>query len=99
VLVRDHFRYRAVNGRAVLIDLRGPGLGKRHHGDRRTTRRVPLGVLQKLMGHADITTTMQYVDVDDKRDAIAAVFEAFGQPAGNEPAGTRVTKALSVDEM
>jgi hypothetical protein len=44
-------------------------------------RRVPLGVLQKLMGHADIATTMRYVDVseDDKREAIAAVFGAFGQ--------------------
>ena len=39
-------------------------------------KRVPLGVLQKLMGHAEVTTTMRYVDVseDDKRDAIAAVF-------------------------
>jgi integrase len=50
-------------------------------------RRVPLGVLQELMGHSDIATTMRYVDVseDDKRDAIAAVFGAIGgQPAGNE---------------
>jgi site-specific recombinase XerD len=33
-------------------------------------------VLQKLMGHAQVETTMRYVDVneDDKRDAIAAVF-------------------------
>ena len=31
-------------------------------------RRVPLGTLQKLMGHADVATTMRYVDVseDDK---------------------------------
>ena len=51
-------------------------------------RRVPLGVLQKLMGHADISTTMRYVDVseDDKRDAIAAVFGAFGQQVGNKSA-------------
>ena len=42
-------------------------------------KRVPLGVLQKLMGHAEVTTTMRYVDIseDDKRDAIAAVFGAF----------------------
>jgi integrase len=41
-------------------------------------RRVPLPVLQKLMGHADVQTTMRYVDVneEDKRDAIAAVFGA-----------------------
>lgn len=39
-------------------------------------RKVPLGVLQKLMGHADVQTTMRYVDVneDDKRLAIAAAF-------------------------
>ena len=39
-------------------------------------RKVPLGVLQKLMGHADVQTTMRYVDVneDDKREAIATVF-------------------------
>jgi hypothetical protein len=37
---------------------------------------VPLPVLQQLMGHADIQTTMRYVDVneDDKREAIATVF-------------------------
>lgn len=39
-------------------------------------RRVPLPVLRDLMGHADIATTMRYIDVgeDDKRAAIAAVF-------------------------
>ena len=39
-------------------------------------KQIPLGVLQKLMGHAEVTTTMRYVDVreDDKRDAIATVF-------------------------
>ena len=39
-------------------------------------KRVPLPVLQKLMGHADVQTTLRYVDVseDDKREAIAAVF-------------------------
>ena len=37
---------------------------------------VPLPVLQRLLGHADIETTMRYVDVNeaDKRDAIASVF-------------------------
>jgi integrase len=39
-------------------------------------KKVPLGVLQKLMGHSEVTTTMRYVDVseDDKREAIASVF-------------------------
>ena len=39
-------------------------------------KRVPLPVLQTLMGHADIKTTLRYIDVDeqDKRDAIALVF-------------------------
>jgi integrase len=41
-------------------------------------RRVPLPVLQKLMGHSDVQTTMRYVDVneDDKREAIAATAHA-----------------------
>ena len=41
-------------------------------------RKVQLPVLQKLMGHSDVQTTLRYVDVneDDKRDAIAAVFGA-----------------------
>ena len=44
------------------------------------SRMVPLPVLQKLMGHADVQTTMRYVDIneDDKRDAIAAVFGGGG---------------------
>jgi len=42
---------------------------------------VPLGVLQRLMGHSEIATTMRYVDVneDGKREAIAAGFGAFGR--------------------
>ena len=46
-------------------------------------RRVPLPVLQKLMGHADVQTTLRYVDVseDDKREAIAAVFGSSGAVA------------------
>jgi len=58
-------------------------------------------VLQKLMGHADVATTMRYVDVseDDKRDAIAAVFGALGQQAGNGAAGTGSTNTISVDEL
>ena len=39
-------------------------------------RKVPLPVLQKLMGHSDFQTTLRYIDVneDDKREAIALVF-------------------------
>ena len=39
-------------------------------------QKVPLGVVQKLMGHADIQTTLRYVDVNEeqKRDDIALVF-------------------------
>jgi hypothetical protein len=37
--------------------------------------------------------------VSDKRYAIAAVFGALGQQAGNEAAETQVTERVSVDEM
>ena len=52
-------------------------------------RKVPLGVLQKLMGHADVATTIRYVDISeaDKRQAIAAVFGAERQPMGDDSAG------------
>ena len=64
-------------------------------------RRVPLGVLQRLMGHSEVSTTMRYVDVgeDDKRDAIAAVFGAFGRQVGVKAAETGSKEAVSVDEM
>jgi integrase len=47
-------------------------------------RKVPLPVLQKLMGHEDIDTTVRYIDTneDDKVDAIAAVF-GRSEPLGN----------------
>jgi hypothetical protein len=56
---------------------------------------VLLGVRQKLMGHADVATTMRYVDVsdDDKRDAIATVSGAFESPGGSNATGTRVEGA------
>jgi integrase len=64
-------------------------------------RRVPLGVLQRLMGHSEVSTTMRYVDVgeEDKRDAIAAVFGAFGQQVGNKAGEIGSTKAISVDKL
>ena len=57
---------------------------------------VQLGVLQKLMGHADVQTTMRYVDVneDDKRHAIAAVFgnrERCAAAVQQTDAGSRKT--------
>jgi len=63
-------------------------------------RRVPLGVLQRLMGHGEITTTMRYVDVneDDKREAIAAVFGAFGRQVGDRARETEPTEAFSVEK-
>jgi hypothetical protein len=40
----------------------------------------------------DASTTMRYVDVgeDDKRDAIAAVFGAFGQQLRQQSPGNRI---------
>jgi integrase len=64
-------------------------------------RRVPLGVLQRLMGHSEISTTMRYVDVgeDDKREAIAAVFGAPGQQVGNRARETEPTEAFPVEKQ
>lgn len=67
---------------AGLYDLAGVSLpAKPMHALRHTfgtvmAKQVPLGTLCKLMGHADIKTTLRYVDVaeDDKRAAIAKVF-------------------------
>ena len=52
----------------------------RHSHGTVMARRVPLPVLQTLMGHADVKTTLRYIDVgeDDKRDAIALVFGVRG---------------------
>jgi integrase len=51
-------------------------------------RRVPLPVLRDLMGHADVQTTLRYIDVgeDQKREAIASVFGRGSQAAANEGA-------------
>jgi len=45
----------------------------RHSFGTEMAKRVPLPVLQKLMGHSDVKTTLRYIDVGegDKRDAIA----------------------------
>jgi integrase len=74
---------------------------RRHTFGTVMARRVPLGVLQKLMGHADVGTTMRYVDVseDDKREAISAVFGAFGRQVGDSAAETRSKERISVDEQ
>lgn len=62
----------------------------RHTFGTAMARRVPLPVLQQLMGHEDVQTTMKYVDVNeaDKREAIALV---YGAVAG------RGTEARSAD--
>jgi hypothetical protein len=64
-------------------------------------RRVPLSVLQRLMGHSEVSTTMRYVDVgeDDKRYAIAAVFGPLGQQAGNKAGSAGPTEAFSVEKQ
>lgn len=53
-------------------------------GTRCHDRGVPIGVVQELMGHADIKTTRRYFTVTPaaKRDAIAA---AFDRPASRLP--------------
>ena len=50
----------------------------RHSFGTAMAKRVPLPILQKLMGHASPDVTMRYIDIseDDKRAAIEAVFGA-----------------------
>jgi integrase len=50
-------------------------------------KQVPLKTLSELMGHADIETTLRYIDVseDDKRAAIAKVFGLGSRWAANSP--------------
>jgi integrase len=52
----------------------------RHSFGTEMAKQVPLPVLQRLMGHSDLKTTLRYVDVDEsqKRDAIATVFGRRG---------------------
>ena len=53
-------------------------------------RKVPLPVLQRLMGHADVQTTLRYIDVneDDKREAIALVFRSSVQATRKQDVAT-----------
>lgn len=70
----------AITGLYTRVGLAKPAMPihcLRHTFGAVMARRVPLGVLQRLMGHSEIATTMRYVDVseDDKRE----VFGAFGR--------------------
>jgi hypothetical protein len=54
-------------------------LGDRERGRGAASSRVfPLATIKELMGHADVKTTLRYVDVnaEQKRDAIALAFGA-----------------------
>lgn len=58
----------------------------RHTFGTEMAKRVQLSVLRELMGHADIKTTLRYVDVgeDQKRAAIAEVFGSGSRRAANQ---------------
>jgi integrase/recombinase XerC len=58
----------------------------RHTYGTTMARQVPLPTLQRLMGHAQITTTMRYISVSeaDERAAVASVFGSAWQPRGSE---------------
>lgn len=66
----------------------------RHTFGTEMAKKVPLPVLCELMGHADIETTMRYVDVgeDQKRAAIDAVFGSGSQWAAES---TKIEAAVS----
>ena len=59
---------------------------RRHtFGTELAARGIPLPSIQKLMGHADIKTTMRYVTTTEAQLS-AAIALTFGQPVGNTPA-------------
>jgi integrase/recombinase XerC len=70
----------AIYDRANVVRPPWPLHCLRHSFGTMMAKRVPLGVLQQLMGHTDVQTTMRYIDVSeaDKREAIASVFGARG---------------------
>ena len=68
-----------VNGLYARAEVKRPQKGLhqlRHSFGTMMAKLVPLPVLQNLLGHADIKTTLRYIDVgeNDKRAAIARVF-------------------------
>lgn len=83
----------AIYGRAGVLRPTKPLHALRHTFGTEMAQRVPLPVLQSLLGHADIKTTLRYVDVTEraKRAAIATVYgdvaEAPAQRALPWPAG------------
>lgn len=95
----------AITGLYARVGLAKPAMpihALRHTFGTVMARRVPLGVLQRLMGHSEIATTMRYVDVneDDKREAIAAVFGAFGrQGRRNRDDGSVFRREVRVTPM
>lgn len=73
----------AIYGRAGVLRPTKPLHALRHTFGTEMAQRVPLPVLQSLLGHADIKTTLRYVDVTEraKRAAIAAVYGDVAAPA------------------
>jgi hypothetical protein len=52
-------------------------------------RKVPIRVVQQILGHSDIRLTMRYAHVGD--ESLAQAVDAIGEALG---AGTPVTQAL-----
>jgi integrase/recombinase XerD len=50
------------------------------YGTELAARGVPLPVIQRLMGHADVRTTMRYITVGESqlRDAVSSAFGTRG---------------------
>ncbi len=89
----------AVYARAGVLRPPKPLHALRHTFGTEMAQRVPLPVLQSLLGHADIKTTLRYVDITEraKRAAIAAVYGEVppaskalpaGWPAGGQQTGS-----------
>jgi integrase len=98
-------RGHLIDCKKAFVDARKKaGLPEVHFHDLRhcagtymATAGVPLTTVQQILGHKDIRTTTRYINPNDENrrkavNALAALFEDLGKPAGPEKAGTNVAQ-------
>lgn len=89
--------------RAWLTALRNAGITTHYtwHDLRHTAaswmrqRKVPIDIIQKILGHTDIESTMRYAHIgeDSSIQAVAAIADAFGGTPVAQPELRKASKA------